>query len=24
MTVSSKGTNAAGKPFDNILIYDKQ
>ena len=24
MTVASKGTNAEGKAFDNILVYDKQ
>jgi hypothetical protein len=24
MTVASKGTNAAGKAFDNTLVYDKQ
>jgi len=24
MTVASKGTNAEGKAFDNIMVYDKQ
>jgi len=24
MTVASKGTNAEGKAFDNLLVYDKQ
>ena len=24
LTLSSKGTNASGKPFKNVLVYDKQ
>lgn len=24
LTLSSKGTNANGKPFDNVAVYDKQ
>jgi hypothetical protein len=24
MTITSKGKNADGEPFDNVLVYDRQ